>query len=71
MTRARPSGWSPRTRCSMAVAPRSRASRIASRLAICHPASTAGTTTLGLKQPKAAATTSPGTWPMHAPRLVK
>jgi hypothetical protein len=28
-------------------------------------------TTFGLKQPNAAATTSPGTWPMQADRLVK
>ena len=33
----------------------------ASRLAICHPAATAGTTTFGLKHPDAAATISPGT----------
>jgi hypothetical protein len=44
---------------------------MAARLVTCHPAPTAGTTTFGLKQPKAAATTSPGTWPMHALRLVK
>ena len=52
-------------------APCSRACKTASRLVICQPAATAGTTTLGLKQPNAAATTSPGTWPMQAPRLVK
>jgi hypothetical protein len=40
------------------------------RLAICQPGATTGTTTLGLKTPNAAATTSPGTRPMQAPRLV-
>ena len=44
---------------------------MASWLVICHPAATPGTTNLGLKTPNAAATTSPGTWPMQAPRLVK
>jgi hypothetical protein len=41
------------------------------RLAICQPAATTGTTTLGLKTANAAATTSPGDWPVQAPRLVK
>jgi hypothetical protein len=71
VTRARPSGSSPRTRRSISIAPRSRASRMASRQATCHPIVTAGTTTFGLKHPNAAATTSPGTCPIQAHRLVK
>ena len=36
-----------------------------------QPNATAGTTAAGLNTPNPAATTSPGTWPISEPRLVK
>jgi hypothetical protein len=36
-----------------------------------QPKATAGTTTAGLNTANAAATSSPGTWPRHEPRLQK
>jgi hypothetical protein len=58
-------------RRSWPVAPAVRAAQIVGASVRAHPAATAGTTTSGLKTPKAAAITSPGTWPMTDPRLQK
>ena len=53
---------------SDAVVPFRRAARMASRLAVRQPRSTSGMISAGLKTPKAATTTSPGTWPMQPAR---
>ena len=55
----------------VATAPRVRASQMVGASTLLHPNSTAGTTAAGLNTANAAATTSPGTWPMTEPRLVK
>ena len=48
-----------------------RASQIVAASVSVQPYVTAGTTTAGLNTPNAAATTSPGTWPITEPRLQK
>ena len=71
VARARPSGAAPSTRTSWATAPRVRAPQMVGASTLLHPKDTEGTTASGLNTAKAAATTSPGTWPMTDPRLVK
>ena len=71
VARSTPSGRSPRMRTSWAVAPVVRAAQMVAASVRVQPWATAGTTTAGLNTPKAAATTSPGTWPMTEPREQK
>ena len=53
------------------MAPSSRAAQMVAASVSDQPKSTEGTTAAGLNTAKAAATSSPGTWPMTEPRLVK
>ncbi len=58
-------------RRSWPVAPSVRASQMVAASVRVHPCATSGTTIAGLNTANAAATTSPGTWPMTEPRLQK
>lgn len=58
-------------RCSWAMAPASRAAQMVAASVRVQPWVTDGMTAAGLNTAKAAATSSPGTWPITEPRLVK
>jgi hypothetical protein len=58
-------------RCNWPTAPSVRVAQMVAASVCVQPWSTSGMTTAGLNTPKAAATTSPGTWPMTEPRLQK